>query len=244
MTIGYRDSSRTAEPTDAEVLDAAYRIVSSIREFFITDPPGQDIIDVAALPFAKSTIVSAFRLVIATEPRAALRGNLAIEGSLLAQYQRDVGARILITPVRTTDEDVPHKQQFQLHLDQLFDRIAIDRRNLDGLFRRACLIAEQKFEKAQFHTPFEDDGTYTPQGHAASRPAIPRHPLPHSASAWHLGASTEGNAALVPVMEKDMARWLELLTIRRNDASVSSDACSNQGSDVPDVGATAAADHT
>ncbi|MCA0340084.1 MAG: hypothetical protein LCH99_10160 [Proteobacteria bacterium] len=177
MTIRYRDSSRTAKPTDAEVLDAAYRIVSSIRGFFTTDPPGQDIIDVAALPFAKSTIVSAFRLVIATEPRAELRENLAIEGSLLAQYQRDVGARILITPVKTTDEDVPHEQQFQSHLDQLFDRIAIDKRNLDGLFRRACLIAEDKFEKAQFHAPFEDDGTYTSQGHAGITPCRSSFPI-------------------------------------------------------------------
>lgn len=31
MTIRYRDSSRNAKPTDAEVLDAAYRIVSSIE---------------------------------------------------------------------------------------------------------------------------------------------------------------------------------------------------------------------
>ncbi|EYR78158.1 hypothetical protein [Shinella sp. DD12] len=177
MTIRYRDSSRTAKPTDAEVLDAAYRIVSSIRGFFTTDPPGQDIIDVAVLPFAKSTIVSAFRLVIATEPRAKLRGNLAIEGSLLAQYQRDVGARILITPVRATDEGVPNKQQFQSHLDQLFDRIAIDKRNLDGLFRRACLIAEDKFERAQFHAPFEDDGTYTPQGHAGITPCRSSFPI-------------------------------------------------------------------
>lgn len=170
MTKGYSDNSRTAEPTDAEVLDAAYQIVSSTREFFIADPPGEDIIDDAALPFAKAAIVSAFRLVIATEPRAETRGNLMVQGSLLAQYQHDVGARISVTPVNVPGQEAIYDGWCQSRLDRLFDRVAVDRRLLRELYGKASRVAAQNFERARVHPPFQEDGTYTPYGHGNMTP--------------------------------------------------------------------------
>jgi hypothetical protein len=38
------------------------------------------------------------------------------------------------------------------------------------LFRRASLVAEQKFERALFHPPFQEDGTYTPYGNITPQP--------------------------------------------------------------------------
>lgn len=175
MSIHNRDSLRNAEPTDAEVLDAAYRIVSSTRKFFVVEPPGQDIIDETTLPFVRSTIVNAFRLAIATEPRADLRNDLVIEGSLLAQYQGDVGPRISVTPASVQLDTVKDEGRYRYHLDRLFEQVVVDRRRLRGLFGRASRIAERKFELASYPPPFQDDGTYTPFGHSS---ITPRHSSP------------------------------------------------------------------
>ncbi len=165
MSARHRDTNRTAQPSDVEVLAAAYDIVSIMREFLNGESPGQDIVDEAELPYPRETIVSAFRLAIATEPRRDIRQELLIIGCVLAQYQQDVGARISITPAKDVTKQNEHEAERFTNLNRLFTQVSRDGGVLRTLFARASQIAEGKFERTRFHPPFQDDGTYTPYGH-------------------------------------------------------------------------------
>lgn len=182
MTLLHRDRTQTAELSDTEVLAAAYEIVAIMRGFISLEQLGEDIVDDTELPLSRPSIVNAFRLAIATEPRTEVRQDLIAAGCLLAQFQPGVGVRISVTPARMASQEEEHEHPFPTHVDCLFNQVSADGRVLRDLFGNAALIAEQKFGRARFHPPFQDDGTYTPHGHGNITPQ-PLSLVPLSASA-------------------------------------------------------------
>jgi hypothetical protein len=170
MSILHRDRTQTAELSDTDVLAAAYEIVAITRDFISVEQLGDDIVDDTELPLSRSTIVNAFRLAIATEPRTEVRQDLIAAGCLLAQFQPGVGVRISVTPARMASQESEHEHPYPKHVDCLFNQVSADRRVLRDLFGNSALIAEQKFGRTRFHPPFQDDGTYTPHGHGNIKP--------------------------------------------------------------------------
>lgn len=93
-----KPSDPGADWSDTEILAKAHDIVQIFLTFLRLERPGNDILDARCLPASKSSLISAFRLVIATEARCDVREALLSAGHVLAQFQNRVGTRISVTP--------------------------------------------------------------------------------------------------------------------------------------------------
>lgn len=165
MARAYRNpSAPETEWSDTDVLAKAHYLVDAFLAFLRLERPQNDILDTACLPASKPSLISAFRLVIATEPRGEVRAALSCAGRVLAQFQNRVGMRISVTPACSTQIHERNVTEGGA-LERVLRQVDEDTRRLRALLGRACEIAESRFQRRYARPPFQDDGTYTWYGH-------------------------------------------------------------------------------
>lgn len=158
-------SDPETEWSDTEILAKAHDLVQTFLTFLRLERPRNDILDARCLPASKSSLISAFRLVIATEARRDVREVLSSAGHVLAQFQDRVGTRISVTPACATNVG-PTRTTAANVLEEVLRQVGEDTRRLRDLLGKASSIAESRFQRRHARTPFQDDGTYTWYGHA------------------------------------------------------------------------------
>ncbi|OJU84926.1 hypothetical protein JQ506_25550 (plasmid) [Shinella sp. PSBB067] len=165
MARAYRNpSAPEAEWSDTDVLAKAHYLVDTFLAFLRLERPQNDILDTDCLPASKPSLISAFRLVIATEPRGEVREALSCAGHVLAQFQNRVGPRICVTPARPTRTHERSAAEGGA-LERVLRQVDEDTRRLRALLGKASSIAESRFQRRYARPPFQDDGTYTWYGH-------------------------------------------------------------------------------
>ncbi|HTO32796.1 MAG TPA: hypothetical protein VL202_16685 [Pararhizobium sp.] len=162
------DTSSNASLSDAEVLDQAEVLVDEFLAFIRREEIWNDILDVNILPASKSTLVNAFRLVIATESRPDYRRQLAKAGLMLARFHRDVGPRMSLIPIRPDDAS-PHadpemnareQQAYLDRFDAAYSLIGPDLTQLGSLFEASMrLAARRDMRRHAQHDASGSDGT-------------------------------------------------------------------------------------
>ncbi|WP_439632201.1 hypothetical protein [Shinella sp.] len=157
-------SDLETEWSDTEILAKAHDLVETFLTFLRLERPKNDILDARCLPASKSSLISAFRLVIATEPRGDVRRALSSAGHTLAQFQDRVGMRISVSPACAANVDPTHTTAANL-LEEVLRQVDEDTRRLRDLLGKASSIAESRFQRRHARTPFQEDGTYTWYGH-------------------------------------------------------------------------------
>ncbi|MCR6502873.1 hypothetical protein MUO32_28000 [Shinella sp. CPCC 101442] len=158
-------SDPKTEWSDTEILAKAHDLVETFLTFVRLERPRNDILDARCLPASKPSLINAFRLVIATEPRGDVREALSSAGHVLAQFQDRVGTRISVAPACVANVDPTHTTAANL-LEEVLRQVDEDTRRLRDLLGKASSIAEGRFQRRHTRTPFQDDGTYTWYGHA------------------------------------------------------------------------------
>ncbi len=158
-------SANEAEWSDTDILAKAHDIVETFLTFLRLERPKSDILDAGCLPASKASIISAFRLVVATEPRDEVRETLLSAGHVLAQFQDGIGPRISVTPACVMQAEAAHPAGAK-QLDDVLRQVEEDTRRLRHLLGKASAIAESRYHRIHSQTPFQEDGTYTWYGHA------------------------------------------------------------------------------
>ncbi|WP_438750233.1 hypothetical protein [Pararhizobium sp. O133] len=168
------DTSSNASLSDAEVLDQAEVLVDEFLAFIRREEIWNDILDVNTLPVSKSTLVNAFRLVIATESRPAYRRQLAKAGLMLARFHRDVGPRMSLIPVRPDETschakpemNVKEQQAYLDRFDAAYSLVGPDLKRLGGMFEASMQMAAKREIRRQAQQDASgSDVTYTWYGH-------------------------------------------------------------------------------
>lgn len=155
----YSQPSGSIPRTDAQLLQAAHRLVEIYLMHLRQNQTGSDVHDTRELPASKDALVNAFRIVIATEARPNVRSLLLRAGLTLAQFQDDVGMPLTIRPAakpaheqdadqrataRPSDSasscDTGKIRQF----DRALLRLSEDRTRLGDVFQEAVRIAEKR----------------------------------------------------------------------------------------------------
>jgi hypothetical protein len=165
----YRPSADPEKLSDAEIIVLAHELVQAFLEFIREDTPGNDILDVRALPTRKASIENAFRLVIATEESERVRRRLSTAGMVLANFQDGIGPRVALVPASAeapaTSDDDDRVQLVQQRLDRIFARVDADVTRLRAVFDQSNELAKRRFARLRATPPFQEDGTYTWHGH-------------------------------------------------------------------------------
>ncbi len=160
--------------SDAEILDQAELLVDDFLAFMRREEIWNDILDVNTLPTSKTTLVNAFRLVIATELRPDYRRQLARAGLMLARFHRDIGPRMSLIPVcpndtpwhTTPDMTVEEQQAYLDRFDSAYALVTSDLKRLGGLFEASIDLATRREMHRQAQNKSNcTDGTYTWYGH-------------------------------------------------------------------------------
>ncbi|TDK35054.1 hypothetical protein E2F50_12350 [Rhizobium deserti] len=135
--------------SDAQILEAAHRLVELYLVYLREHETGNDIFDTRELPTSKDALVNAFRVVIATENRPNVRALLVKAGMTLAQFQDNIGEPLPVRPVA----DVNGRRQCsngRIGTGRIrkFDRVLIqldeERVRLGDIFQSALRMAENK----------------------------------------------------------------------------------------------------
>jgi hypothetical protein len=142
-------TDRASQLTDAEVLLEARNLVEQYVDYLHDNPIGNDIVDVSDLPCPRDTLVTCFRLMIATEYRQEVREHLMSAGLTLSQFQEDIGERMSLEPIEP--ENAATLEQLRAltlryrHYLEKFDvayrAIAPERARLEALYRHAMAMA-------------------------------------------------------------------------------------------------------
>ena len=152
-TFEKNDSNiRGGKPSDAEVLAKAEMLVEKFLLFLRGNAIGRDVFDTNALPLPKKTLINAFRLVIATEPRATYRQQLLKAGMTLAHFQEDVGPPMSLQPSasdsvvsdKELEELMESHRDYILKFDTTFAKVEFDKLALMTTFKRSLAIAEHR----------------------------------------------------------------------------------------------------
>ncbi len=153
--------------SDADVLAVAHELVEDFLEFLRRERPGSDILDVSSLPTSKRSLENAFRLVIVTEPRGAIRRRLVAAGCALAQFQVQIGDRLAISPAPAAEASKGGGDQTDMsgNIDRILADVAADNKRLRHLLGLASETAKRRHQDMAPSPPFRDDGTYTWHGH-------------------------------------------------------------------------------
>lgn len=150
--------------SDADVLEAAGELVEAFLSAIRDQVPRHDILDTDLLPSSKDSMVNGFRLVIVTESRENVRRRLVAAGKVLAQFQDDVGARIVLRPASENSKQATAGSAAALHIEQLLISLEMDQKRLAELFEDADRTAARRFA-VKVPPGFREDGTYTWHGH-------------------------------------------------------------------------------
>ena len=163
-----RQNADTDKLSDNEIIVLAHELVQAFLEFIREDTPGNDILDVKALPTRKASIENAFRLVIATEENEKVRRRLSTAGMVLANFQDGIGPRVALVPANgeapASEENDDRIQLVQQRLDRIFARVDADVTRLRALFDQSNELAKRRFARLHATPPFQEDGTYTWHG--------------------------------------------------------------------------------
>lgn len=126
------------------------------------DPIGHDILDVDELPAPRQEMIDAFRLLIEREPRSRIRDQLKLVGTLLAQYQDDVGPRLRVQAA-PAPSDAPEHRQPDTPAIKLIERalcaVEPDRQKLQRLFKQAADHAQFAGVHAETSSSWRHHGT-------------------------------------------------------------------------------------
>ncbi|KQQ38148.1 hypothetical protein ASG19_03525 [Rhizobium sp. Leaf306] len=134
--------------TDADILEAAHRLVELHLTYLREHETKNDLFDVRDLPASKDSLVNAFRLTLATENRTHMRTLLLKAGMTLAQFQENIGRPMIVksqdghkpNQVRRSDIDAAVARRFNKALVQLGE----ERARLGRVFQDAMRIAGDK----------------------------------------------------------------------------------------------------
>ncbi|TDK35461.1 hypothetical protein E2F50_14575 [Rhizobium deserti] len=165
----HRQTADTEKLSDDQIIVLAHELVEAFLEFIREDTPGNDILDVKALPTRKTSIENAFRLVIATEENERVRRRLSTAGMVLANFQDGIGPRVSLVPASAeapaSCDDDDRVQRVQQRLDRIFARVDADVTRLRTVFDQSNELAKRRFTRLHATPPFQEDGTYTWHGH-------------------------------------------------------------------------------
>lgn len=157
-------TSHENDLSDADVLEAAGKLVDAFLSTIREHTPGNDILDTDLLPGSKVSIENGFRLAIATEPRVHVRRRLVAAGKVLAQFQNAVGSRISLKPAARNGPEGWFGTVSSPHLEKLVASMERDTMRLSAMLETANELARRRFE-VSVPPGFQDDGTYTWHGH-------------------------------------------------------------------------------
>lgn len=163
----HNDNTSTAFLSDAEVLEAANDLVEDFLELATHLCVGQDFLDISALLTSKQTLENAFRLEIATSMQSARRRRLIQAGTLLAEFQPDVGRRISLSPAASPPGQRSEDVMFVTKVEKILTQAQADRQRLSDLFEYADSVARRRYASSA-HPPFYEDGTYSWHGHGTA----------------------------------------------------------------------------
>ncbi len=135
-------------PTDASVLEAAHRLVDAFLIFLREHETGDSVFDASELPATKDALINAFRVVIATENRVHIRSGMIKTGMMLAQFQENVGAPLLVRPMPDSRRPANARSRVDIATVRKVDRVILklgeDRIRLAQVFHKASKLAEGK----------------------------------------------------------------------------------------------------
>jgi hypothetical protein len=134
--------------TDADILEAAHRLVELHLTYLREHETENDLFDVRDLPASKDSLVNAFRLTLATENRSHIRTLLLKAGMTLAQFQENIGRPMIVKPrdgqkrsqARRSELDAAMARRLNKALIQLGE----ERVRLGRVFQDAMKIAGDK----------------------------------------------------------------------------------------------------
>ncbi len=164
--------ANSSKQSDADTLREARDLVDQFLHYLKLADLGLDVVDIDDLPFRKQLLVSAVRLLIATESSPTTRQQLRKVGLTLASFQEDIGQRMTLRPLplneRMTEEDLQASMKKHRHqiarFDRAFSAMAAERVRLDELFQQSVRMAERRESNAASasrRATFEDGGTYS-----------------------------------------------------------------------------------
>lgn len=147
--LGKISETRSDGHTDAEVLQAAHRLVEIYLVYLRQHETGNDLFDARELPALKEALVNAFRVVIATESRPKVRALLVKAGMTLAQFQENIGRPMIIRPILPASarrRDAADRQDVMTlrRFDHALLRLGEERVRLGHVFQSAINIAENR----------------------------------------------------------------------------------------------------
>ncbi|OLP57615.1 hypothetical protein BJF92_07235 [Rhizobium rhizosphaerae] len=149
--------------SDADVLLQAADLVEAFIVLLRVENVANDILDTEELPASKTTMINAFRLVIATELEADDSRRLARIGRQLSRFQDNVGLRISLTPAHSAAPKAARRadREAAQRFDRLFERVAKEALALDRILAVSVRIAERRGAASGITPHFEPDGTYS-----------------------------------------------------------------------------------
>jgi hypothetical protein len=134
--------------TDADILEAAHRLVELHLTYLREHETANDLFDVRDLPASKDSLVNAFRLTLATENRSHIRTLLLKAGMTLAQFQENIGRPMIIKPLDRQKRNQGRRNEFDAAVARRFDKALVqlgeERVRLGRIFQAAMKIAGDK----------------------------------------------------------------------------------------------------
>lgn len=137
--------------SDAETLAAAHRLVDAyltyLREHDTGGGASDNLLDAHDLPAAKDAIINAFRVVIATESRSAVRGLMVQAGMTLALFQENMDAILAPRQAPSRQGERSSSRPGIAKADdlaQVMRRVGEERAHLAAIFRQAAGMAEER----------------------------------------------------------------------------------------------------
>jgi hypothetical protein len=139
------DVAEIALRSDAETLAAAHQLVDLYLTYLREHETDGGLFDVHDLPAPKDAIINAFRVVIATEIRASVRGLMMTAGMTLARFQDEASyARDVRQPLRPGSRKLSWwmKDAKIRRSDRTLRQVGEESARLETIFRHAMTMAE------------------------------------------------------------------------------------------------------
>ena len=157
QTSAFHQAKQDGNLSDAQILDYADDLVDLFLTFVRREDISGDVLDVKRLPAKKMTLISAFRLAIATEPNPQVRQGLVAAGLLLAHFQENIGERMSLHPVgyegmlpaAEVEALMSQNRRYIEKFDAAFALIAQDLDHIQAMFDRSLEIAASR--RADYH---------------------------------------------------------------------------------------------
>lgn len=164
--------ANSSKQSDADTLREARDLVDQYLRYLKLADLGLDVVDIDDLPFRKQLLVSAVRLLIATESSATTRQQLRKVGLtrfLPGRYRpahdhASASSRGKDERARVAGGNEKHRHLIA-RFDRAFAAMATERVRLDDLFQQSMRMAERRESNAAAASrrpAYEAGGTYSP----------------------------------------------------------------------------------